>query len=204
MTLRTLKTIVILLLACSAWGQTPITSEGVISDTVNNSPNRGFETKIDIEPINLVESDFEIRFYKLTSARNTRNLRIVRLVHGEWEALEFEEKAKSRIQRHGLIATRGFDAFLTHLTTDNFTTLPNQSEVDKRIQDSFSSQKEYWQSRPSIMDGYQFTVEFKIDNKFRVYQFSNPDSYLKHYKDVEEFKNYSSIQKLFEQDLVRK
>ena len=176
--LRTIKTIVISLLACSAWGQTPITSEAVVSDTVNNSPNKDFETKIDIEPINLIESDFEIRFYKLTAVRNIRNLKIVRLLNGEWQALEFEEKAKSRIQRYGLIATQGFDTFLTNLTKEHFTTLPNQSEVDKRIQDSFSSQKEYWQSRPSIMDGYQFTVEFKIDNKFRVYQFSNPDSKL--------------------------
>ena len=206
----TIKTIVILLIASSASGQTSIrgtttiTSNGITSDTINSSPNRDFQNRINLGPIDSSEYDFEIRFYKLTAARNTRNLRIVRFAHGEWVALEFEEKTKSKIQRHVLVSTLGFDTFLTNLTKHNFATLPNQSDVDKKIQDSFGSKKEYWQSRPIIMDGYDFTIEFKIDGKFRVYQFSNPDSYLKGYKNVEEFKNYSSIQKLFEQDLVRK
>jgi hypothetical protein len=172
-------------------GKTTITSDGVTSDTVNSSPNKEFQNRINLGPIDSSDYDFEIRFYKLTAARNTRNLRIVRFAHGEWEALEFEEKAKSKIQRHVLVSTLGFDTFLTNLTKHNFATLPNQSEVDKKIQDSFASKKEYWQSRPSIMDGYEFTIEFKIDDKFRIYQFSNPDSYLRYYKDVEEFEKYS-------------
>ena len=53
------------------------------------------------------------------------------------------------------------------------------------------------------MDGYQFTIEFKIDNKFRIYQFNNPKSYSKSYGNIEEFKKYGLIQDIFERNLIR-
>lgn len=209
MRLRTIKTIVILLIVSSAWSQTTIrgttsiTSDGIVSDTVNSSPNKDFQNRINLGPIDSSGYDFEIRFYKLTAARNTRNLRIVRFAHGEWEALEFDERTKVKIQRHILVSTLGFETFLANLTKHNFATLPNQSEVDIKIQSSFGSKKEYLQSRPTIMDGYEFTIEFKVDEKFRVYRFNNPESYAKYYDNVE-LKDYVSIQKIFEGDLVRK
>ena len=35
-----------------------------------------------------------------------------------------------------------------------------------------------------VMDGESYTVEIKIADKFRVYQFDNPDSYSKLYDNV--------------------
>jgi hypothetical protein len=134
---------------------------------------------------------------------NKRNLQIIRLIAGQWESLEFDENNKSKIIKHSVIPTIGYDMFLTNLTKYNFTSLPDQSDLDKKIQDSFATKKEYLQSRPTIMDGYEFTVEFKIADKFRVYRFHNPESYTKYYDNVE-WRNYISIQKLFEKDLVRK
>jgi len=205
----TIKTILILLIATSAWGQTTIrgtttiTSDGVVSDTINRSPNRDFEKRINLGPIDSSSFDFEIRFYKLTAVTNKRNLRLVRLIAGQWESFEFDENNKSKITKRTIVPIIGYDMFLTNLTKYNFTSLPNHSDLDKKIQDSFASKKEYLQSRPSIMDGYEFTVEFKISDSFRVYQFHNPESYIKYYDNIE-LKDYLSIEKMFEKDLVRK
>jgi len=207
----TLKTILILLITSSAWGQTTIrgttkiTSDGVTSDTVNTSPNKDFENRINLGPINLSVYDLEIRCYTLTAMTNKRNLRIVKFTNDKWEAVEFEEKQKSsKVTRRELDPTMGYERFMTSLIDQNIFTLPNQSEVDKRIADSFASKKEALSSRPGVSDGYIITIEFKIDNKYRVYQFSNPDSYLRYYRNVDEFKNYSSIKNLFEEGLERK
>lgn len=204
-----LKTIVVLLITSTAWAQSPtrdmlsFLSDSVTSDTLNHSPNKDFENRISLSPIDSSGFDFEIRCYKLTTTTNTINLRIVRFENDKWEALEFAENNKSKIQERALVPISGFEMFLSNLIKYNFATLPNQAEVDKKIQDSFASKKDYLQSRPSIMDGYQFTIEFKIGDKFRVYRFENPESYAKYYSNIEEFKNYASIKDIFQQDLER-
>jgi hypothetical protein len=205
----TVSTIVILLMTSVAWGQTAIrgmeiiVSDGIISDTINHSPNRDFEKRLDLEPIDSSGFDFEIRFYKLTMVTNKRNLRLVRFVAGQWESAEFDENHKSKIVRHPAAPRVEYDVFLMNLMKCNFTALPDQREVDKKIEDSFPTKKEYLQSRPSVHDGYAFTIEFKIANKFRVYGFYNPEVYARYYDNVE-FKNYLAIQKMFENDLLRK
>ncbi len=206
-----IKTFLILFLTSSAWGQTTIrgtttiTSDGISSDTINNSPNKDFENRINLRPIDSSDYKLEIRLYRLTAVTNKRTLRIVKFYDDKWEGLEFEENRKSsKVITHVIAPTLGYATFLRNLIEQNIFTLPNQSEVDKRIENSYATKKEALSSRPYVMDGYIFTVEFKIEDKFRIYQFSNPDSYSKYYKNVEEFKNYSSIQKMFEQDLVRK
>lgn len=207
MKLKMVESLVVFLISSSAWGQTTIlgttiiVTDEIVSDTFNNAQHKEFENRIDLKPINLSDSNFEIRFYTSNAATNNKNLRIVRFANGQWEAFEFEERSRS-LKRHVLAPLLGYDAFVKKLIDQKILTLPNQSEVHKRIEDSFSSKKEALESRPSIMDGYEFTVEFKIGDKFRVYQFTNPNSYAKYYVKVEEFKNYVSVQKIFEKDLI--
>ena len=149
----TIKTIIILLFANSAWGQTAIrgtttiTSDGIVSDTINRSPNRDFEQRINLGPIDSSSFDFELRFYKLTAATNKRNLRIIKSINGDWEALEFDEDRKSRIKERLIFPTTGFNTFLENLVKNNFSTLPNQIEIEKRIEDSYASKYEYLHSK---------------------------------------------------------
>jgi len=202
--------IAILTISALGWGQTTIPGttiiipDGITSDTINSAQHKAFENRISLTPIDLSNADFEIRFYTLAAATNNRNLRMAKFANGKWEAFEFEEKSSSKIKTHTLIPTLGYETFIANLSQQKFTTLPNQSELDKKIQDGFASKKEYLQSRPSIMDGHNFTVELKVGDKFRVYQFDNPEVYARYYSNVEEFKNFAAIQKIFEQDLVRK
>jgi len=205
----TIKIILILFITNSALGQTTIrgtttiTTDEVVSDTINRSPNLEFEKRINLEPINSSSFDIEIRFYKLTTVTNKRNLRLVRFINGQWESFEYDENKKSRILKYLVVPTTGYHDFLTNLMMHNLTFLPDQSDLDKKIQDSFASKKEYLQSSPCIMDGFRYTIEFKFGEKFRIYQFHNPETYAKYYDNVE-WKNYISVQNLFENGLVRK
>lgn len=198
------------LIASSALGQTiirgttSITSEGVVSDTINHSPNRDFEKRINLGPIDSSSFDFEIRFYKLTAATNKRNLRIVRLTNEKWDALEFYENRKSKIKERLIFPIAGFNTFVENLIRNNFHTLPNQTQIEKRIEKSYASKYEYLSSQGYTMDGYGFTVEFKINDRFRIYQFANPESHSRYFDNYEELRNYVAIQKMFEEDLVRK
>ncbi len=54
------------------------------------------------------------------------------------------------------------------------------------------------------MDGESYTVEIKIGDKFRVYQFDNPDIYSKFYDNVSELKDYLYIVQSFDKCLGRK
>ena len=199
-----------MLLSPLAWGQTIIpgttisTAETIISDTVNNSSYEEFEKQVGLQPIELSGSVFEVRLYKLVVVRNQASLRLIRLVNGQWEALQFEQKSKSRISRFTLSPKVEFETLVKKLIEQKVVSLPDQDKVDKRIEDSYPSKKDALAARPGIMDGYAFTVEIKIDSAFRVYQFRNPEVYAKSYKNVEEFRDYASIIRTFEEDLMRK
>lgn len=84
----TIRTIVFLFVTGSVFGQTAIpvpfavASEQMISDTINHSPNRDFEKRIGLGPIDSGSFDFEVRFYKLKAVTNQRNLRLIRSTAG--------------------------------------------------------------------------------------------------------------------------
>lgn len=52
-----------------------------------------------------------------------------------------------------------------------------------------------------VSDGYSYTVEIKVGDDFRVYQFDNPKPYADFYDDVEELKDYMALVEIFEQQL---
>lgn len=45
----------------------------------------------------------------------------------------------------------------------------------------------------SVYDGYDYSLAFKAGNKFRTYEFSNPEIYHEHNKNVSELENYINI-----------
>jgi len=63
---------------------------------------------------------------------------------------------------------------------------------------------EQMESMIIVLDGHSYTVEFKIGDSFRIYEFDNPDSYAGFYENVDELKNYVTIKNLFESELSRK
>jgi hypothetical protein len=58
-------------------GITRIETEGIQSDSINTSPNKDFEERIRIKPIEESGNDVEIRFYAHTMLTDTRDLQII-------------------------------------------------------------------------------------------------------------------------------
>lgn len=198
-------------MSTSIWGQTAIrgttkiSADGITSDSINNSPNTAFEKRIKIEPIDKVDSEIEIRFYKLAALSNTRNLKIIKLSNTVWTSFEYDELNKPiKIKKYTLAPTSDFDSFIVKLLEQNFTRLPNQLDLQGKMKKFTEVNGKQTESEILVRDGYSYTVEFKIGDHFRIYQFYNPDSYARFYDNVDELKNYDAISVMFEKDLLRK
>jgi hypothetical protein len=207
---RIIKTAIILLFTTSLWGQTTIRgttkipTDGIISDTINNSPNKEFEKRIKIKPIDKSYNEIEIRFYKLTALSNTRNLRIITLKNDTWTALEYDEwNNPVKIKKYKLKIT-DFDSFTIKLLDQKLTSLPNQSELKDKMKKFTDVKGKRMESKIIVNDGHSYTIEFKMGDFFRIYEFDNPESYAGFYEDVAELKNYVTIKNLFESELSRK
>lgn len=55
----------------------------------------------------------------------------------------------------------------------------------------------------TVTDGNEYYIEIKIGNKFRVYEFDNPDKYSSYYDNVNEFKDFANIITTFDKNLKR-
>jgi hypothetical protein len=206
-----LAIITILLIAFQVYGQTEIRGtteiriDKIVSDTINLSPNKEFERRSKIKPIDKVDSDVEIRLYKLTSLSNTNNLKILKLKNNRWTAFEYDEwNHLVKINKHPLKAEDDFQSFFTKLLIQNITKLPNQDKLKDKMKKFFIENGRQGERKILVSDGYHYTVELKIGEGFRIYNFSNPDTYANFYDDVEELKHYVAITNLFDKELTRK
>lgn len=210
MKLRTTKTIFILLITSFAWGQNEIRgaikieTDKIVSDTVNNSPHKKFERRIKIKPIDKSDSELEIRFYKLTALSNTLSLKIIKFKNNKWHAYEYDEwNSPVKIRKYNLRGMTGLEQFISMLMVEKLTSLPYQSELSDKMKKFAEVGGRQMESKIAVMDGHSYTVEFKIGDCFRVYEFDNPDIYAKFYDNVDELKNYVAIKNLFENELIR-
>ena len=188
-------------------GTATISTHNVISDTLNNSPNRAFNDKVKLAQIDQSTAKVDIRLYTLHSLSNTKTVRRLFLVDTIWTAVEFDEWNKPvKIKKYKLKATPSFDSLILRLLSFNIMTLPNQSELkDKMHKDVQETEDGYKTERKIyVTDGEGYTIEIKIDNKFRVYQFDNPETYSKFYDNVSELKDYFNIVQTFDKYLQRK
>ena len=85
-------------------------------------------------------------------------------------------------------------------------TLPNQTDLKNKMRKVVGVDDEGYaiEKKIHVTDGEGYTIEIKIGDKFRVYQFDNPDSYSKFYEDVSELKDYLNIVQTFDKYLDRK
>ena len=211
-----LKQIILLLFFVSLKGFSQVEVRGITkiefaeiqSDLINLSANKDFEKRIKLKPIEKSENEVEIRFYELQSLSNTRNLKVLVLKNDIWKGIEHSEinNPKIKIERFALIAPGGFEELINKLFQNNLTKLPSQEALKPKM-------KKYGQTDPKrgraekvliVNDGYSYTIEFKIRDKFMIYSFSNTETYANFYNDVQELKSYVAIKNIFTEELKRK
>lgn len=129
------------------------------------------------------------------------------MVDTTWNAVEYNEWNKPvKIKKYKLSAKTSFDSLFLGLLSYNILTLPNQSQLKSKMRKDVqvTAEGDITERKIHVMDGESYTVEIKIDGKFRVYQFENPDSYSKFYDNVAELKDYLNIVQAFDKLLERK
>jgi hypothetical protein len=80
--------------------------------------------------------------------------------------------------KYKTIKNLNWDTVLNKLNSSDFFSLPNQSELKKKL---------------TVMDGSMYTVSYKVNNKYRQYNFDNPSIYSRQYPETVEFKRYMEI-----------
>lgn len=203
---------ILLLLGHISFGQTTIrgitsiSTDSINSDSLNNSPNVAFNDRIKLVQIYKSSAKVDIRLYRLHSLSNTKSLRRLCLVDTTWSAVEYDEWNKPvKIKKYKLRAKPSFDSLFLRLLSYNILTLPNQSDLKSKMRKDVQVDDEGYTTERKIYvtDGESYTIEIKIGDKFRVYQFDNPDNYSKFYDNVSELKDYLNIVQTFAKYLDR-
>lgn len=188
-------------------GITTISTDGIYGDSVNNSPNKVFNDRIKLVQIDKSSATVDIRLYRLHSLSNTKTLRRLFMVDTTWNAVEYDEWNKPvKIKKYKLRAKPGFDSLFMRLLSNNILTLPNQSELKSKMRKVVGVDEDGYEIIKAfhVMDGECYTIEIKIGDNFRVYEFNNPVSYSKAYDNVSELKDYLNIVQSFDKLLDRK
>lgn len=188
-------------------GVTTITTDRIHGDSINNSPNLGFNDRINLVQIDKSSANIDIRLYRLHSLSNTKTLRRLFMVDTTWNAIEYDEWNKpAQIKKYKLIPKSSFDSLFLRLLSYNILTLPNQLDLKSKMRKDVQIDEEgnTTERKIYVTDGESYTIEIKFGNKFRIYQFDNPDKYSKFYDNVSELKDYLNIVRTFDTFLDRK
>lgn len=187
-------------------GVTTISTDRIYGDSVNNSPNLVFNDRIKLLQIDKSSAKVDIRLYRLHSLSKTKTLYRLYMVDTTWNAVEYNEWNKPvKIKRHSLRAKPSFDSLFIRLLSYNILTLPNQSDLKSKMRKDVQviAEGDTTERKIHVMDGESYTIEIKIGDKFRVYQFDNPETYSKFYDNVSELKDYLNIVLSFDKFLKR-
>lgn len=174
------------------------------SDSTVISPNSDFNKYIEIKDVDKSSATVDIRLYEHYSLSNTSKLRRIFLEKGKWRAIEFNEWNNPQgIHKSDLVPKNSLDTLFSKLLSYHFLTLPNQTELKDKMHLPLELENgEMVEPTLRVMDGTSYTVEIKIGNQFRIYQFSNPGIYAESYVNVSELKDFEAIVETFKNDLV--
>jgi hypothetical protein len=193
----------LLLIGHISFGQTSIAGISVdnfLGDSINSSPNTAFNTRIKLCQIDNSPAKVDIRLYRLHSLSNTKTLHRITLDGTSWKAVVYEEfNNPIKIIKRKLTAKPSFDSLFLRLLSHNILTLPNQTDLEKKMTKDVQVDKQgnVSERKMIVVDGEGYTIEIKFHDKFRVYQFDNPEIYSKFYDQVSELKDYLDIVQVF-------
>lgn len=98
-----------------------------------------------------------------------------------WTATKYEAMYLGKITSYRLKPLKDFDTIYLELKRSNIFLLPKQSKVLRRIE---------------VLDGVGYNLTFKAGDKFRNYNFDNPEIYSNSHKRLQEFQDYNKIAKI--------
>lgn len=94
--------------------------------------------------------------------------------------------------------TRNLDSLFAELVANNIFSLPDQSDLNMEKYYYNPKTDEFIGTGMDVGCGSNYILEFKIGDKYRRYDCSNPDLFAEFYPGVYELKNYMHIVQIFE------
>jgi hypothetical protein len=98
-----------------------------------------------------------------------------------WTAIKYEAMYLGKIRSYRLKPLKDFDTIFLELKRSNIFLLPKQGKILRKIE---------------VLDGVSYDLTFKAGDKFRNYDFDNPDFYSDRHKRTQQFQDYNRIAKI--------
>jgi hypothetical protein len=149
--------------------------------------------------------DSEIRIYASGGLTNYSSLfRMYKDKSERWKVEFYEHYAqvnhlsKFRTEKHSLKSENDIEFVWNSILRTNVQHLPNMSEIKYKMKKRGNVELvngEYrlkWIAK-EIMDGVGYKVQITANKKFHEVDFENPESYLKHYPDVDELVYFNEL-----------
>ena len=164
------------------------------------------EINLDLKLSDSLIYETEIRIYQGEGITNYSSLfRMFKDKSGKWIVKFYEHYAEVdgiaelRIEKRTLESENDMEFIFQNLIRSHILDLPNQNEIDWKLTTRGNVEKqeriqrgktieEYDFKNETILitDGEGFKVQAKAFNKFNEFEYSNPDSYLRHYPKIDE------------------
>ncbi len=135
-----------------------------------------FDTSLKLNAITTIKNEIEIRLYQHVMFR--ARCQVLSFDGKSWSGKSTGILCYAKDSLKILNANLIFYKILDTLNQNNIFTLPNQDQLTLK---------------GSIYDGTDFAIVYKVRNKYRCYEFSNPSYYAEMNTDVKELKNYMAI-----------
>jgi hypothetical protein len=163
------------------------------------------EINSDLKLSDSLNYDTEIRIYQGGGITNYSSLfRMFKDKSEKWTAEFYEhytelDEGKLRIEKRSLKSENDMEFIFQNFIRSNILDLPNMSQIKWKLTTRGNVEKvtgefrgkiieeyEYEKGQISILDGEGFKVQAKGYNRTNSFEFSNPDSYLKYYPEIDE------------------
>jgi len=162
------------------------------------------EINRDINIPNTLTFNAEIRIYKDFSITN--GTEIFRMFYSEnkWNTELYklyayvDENNKLKVEKIDLAIKQDLELVWLNILESNVEYLPSIREIDYKLRgkgefELYRGKYEVSHSKISIMDGMSYQVFVKNGIKQNEIKFDNPESYLKHYPQVDELNSYVEL-----------
>ncbi len=167
--------------------------------------------RIGLADIEKSNQQFELRMFCKQAITNSGYFNVVYLTDSVFKGIKGDFKVvysknykkikRVRITNKERYEVKNNSKFVNELLGNNLTMLPNQNEIkDKMKIISFDANGEEVVEMVMVCDGASYDFEIKIKENIRFMNYSNPCTYLEHYKDVKELQNICGILKLMNEE----
>lgn len=184
------------LLSFSLTSQTKAKSmdlRNIISDST--SVNRELGSKLGLASINASKSVIEIRLYSNIGFPGAQC--VVLQYDKAWTATKYRLDAKDAVVRSVLKPAAGIDAPVRSMIALNLFSLPTQASLNSGSYKLDLTTNEIKSSAIAISDAPCYTVQFKVGNNSREYNYCDPTAYGAFYKGQREYADFAYILKAF-------